>query len=494
MAKLPPQFQKDFSGGMLSDVSVTLAPSQTVGLLQNLDSDVEIGAATSRLGTGRIGSTLVSGKTVLGLFQHVDQNDTTKNKLFASINDSSNTNADIFDVGTGISLADDTASLKTYFLNYAGDTLRLNGTDAPKAYNSTSWITTGGVFDLGNMPTGYKYSKEFLSRVYLWGKSSSAYTLAYSGILTGGAVSWTSGNGTVEIEPEDNGGEATGLGKVPGYLLIFKRRSLHRWNYSSAFPESLVNIGAYSQESIVEAGGLCAFYSDSNENAKGFYITNGGRPTPISLDNNRPIKKFVDAIGASQTVAGYATDRGFAWSVGDLTVDGESYTNVHLRYNRLLNQWSIRTYPQEMPCFASYVSSGVHSIVAGGDDGTIYQIDKPATYTDATAASTQTIPWRLRTHHHTFGYNQLKSITDRIVIRGRNLGSCIANAIVDEDFDKRIPLSNPTFWKRLLSVFTTSNPIEGVSLAIELSGEVSGARTSIQEIEYPSIDVRENYS
>lgn len=474
-------------------VNPNLAPKNTVDLLINFEVDEEIGSLASRLGTERIGSQLVDNVTCLGVVQHVDQADTTKNKLFATFDDAvSATNADIYDVSAGTkSLQDDTKNIRTYFLNYQGDTLRLNGTDAPKAYNSSTWLTTGGVFDLGNMPTGYKYAAEFLDRVYLWGKASAPYTLAYSGILTAGAVSWTAGNGTVEIEPEDGGGEATGVGKVPGYLLLFKRRSMHRFNFSSAFPEALTNIGAYSQESIINAGGLCAFYSDSNENAKGFYITNGGRPTPISHDTTRPIKKWVDAISSSATVAGWGTERYFAWSVGDLTVDGETYTNVVFKFNRILNQWTIRTTPTKFTYFAGYVTGGVHTIVGGDNDGNVIRVDKPATYTDAPSATP--IPLKVRTHHTTFGYNQLKTLSDIIVVRGRNLQNYIANAIIDRDVNNTVSLTPPDKWKRLLSLLKIGQTVKGTTISTEIMTESTGARVYIDEIEWPNIDVTEGY-
>src|ERR1044072_8785095 len=194
----------DFSGRQADNLNQSITPESCVDLGLNVVFDEEIGSAVSRLGTAIVGAQLVSGKSVLGIAQHVDQSDTTKNKLFAAINVSNNGSSVIYDVVAGTtSLTGDTASLKCRFCNYNGDTLRLNGIDAPKAYNSSSWITTGGVFDLGNMPTGYKYAIPFLSRIYLWGNATTPYRLAYSGILTGGAVSWTEGNGTVDIEPED---------------------------------------------------------------------------------------------------------------------------------------------------------------------------------------------------------------------------------------------------------------------------------------------------
>lgn len=488
---MEPKRYPDFSGGQANNINPSLTPDSVCDLMMNLEADVEIGSAVSRLGTALVGTQTVDNKTILGVVQHVDQADTTKNKLFAAVNDSSNTNSDIFDVGSGISLADDTASLKCRFLNYNGDTLRLNGTDAPKAYNSSTWITTGGVFDLANMPTGYKYPAEFLSRAYLWGKASSPYTLAYSGILTAGAVSWTSGNGTIEIEPEDNGGEGTGLGKVPGYLLIFKRRAMHRWNFSSAFPEQLVNIGAYSQESIINAGGLCAFYSDSNENEKGFYITDGNRPICISEATNRPIKKWVDAISSTAIVAGFGTNNYLVWSVGDLTVDGETWTNVVLKYNRILNQWTVRSYPTGFRVFASYVTGGIHTIVGGDDDGNVIRVDKAGTYTDH--PSTTPIRYRLRTKHDTFNANTKKRVSDRGVVRGENLAGIRLNAIPNRDVSKAIPLQAPTPLSKILSLFGIGSNIDATTISTEVIGETTGNRAIIQEIELGKVETLATY-
>ncbi len=303
-------------------------------------------------------------------------------------------------------------------------------------------------------------------------------------------MSWA-GGGTVEIEPEDNGGAATGVGKVPGYVLLFKERSLHRWNFSSAFPEELVNIGTSSQESIVIAGGLCAFFSASSENDRGFFVTNGGRPQPISHDNTRPIKKWVDAIPAANeaNIAGWPTNRGFAWSVGDLTVDGESYPNVVLYYNRILNQWSVRSYPSEFKVFCPYVVSGVNAIAGGDDNGTVYRVDKAATYSDNGTA----IRWKVRTRHSQYESNTLKEVGDKIIVRGRNLESVSVGGIPDEDATKAVSLGTGSVFRRLLGLLNIGSTLKGTTISIEVSGETTNARACLQEIELPQVNVLPTY-
>jgi hypothetical protein len=488
--------QKDFTGGMISDANVSLLPENSVSLAVNFDFDVEIGSAVTRPGTEGVGSQLVAGKSILGLAQHIDNADASHNKLFATINVSNDGTSVIYDVLAGTtSVTGLTASKKMRFLNFNNALLAINGADGERSYTSAGWITTGGAFDLANFPGSDKCNlcASFLSRVYAAGDTANPSRVYYSGVSTGGAVSWTVGNGYVDIDVNDGAGPITAFGKVPGYLLFFKERSMTRWNFSSAFPESLIQIGTPSQESVVMGGGLCAFYSASNESAKGFYITSGDRPICISQDNSRPIKKWVDAIPTDANVCGWATDRGFAWSIGSVTVDGESYSNVVLKYNRLLNNWAVRTYPTQFKVFAPYLVSGVNTIVAGNDNGTIIRIDKVGAVTDAPNATA--IPWKLRQQHQTFGVNTLKSITDKVVVRGRNIEGAVARAIVDEQFDKPVDINaGKPLAKRILKLFGITNTIKGTTVAVEVSGETAGSHAYIREIELPTVAADQNYA
>ena len=493
---------QDFSGGMLS-VNTNIPPANTVDIGYNVDFDVEIGSAVSRLGRATVGDQqMVNNETVLGLHQHVDNDTPSNNKLFATINASGGATSVIFDVNDAAGGAVQTgltADTKMRSITFNGASLFINGADAERSNTSAGWITTGGAFDLANIPSSNKVTLciEFLDRVYVAGdtaalKTSRAY---YSGVSDGSTVSWTAGNGFVDIEPEDGGGKLTAFGKVPGYILFFKERSMHRWNFTSAFPESLIQVGTPSQESVVMGGGLCAFYSNSNENAKGFYITNGGRPISISHDANRPIKKWVDAIASASdaNIAGWATDRYFCWSVGDITVDNVSYTNVVFKYNRLLNQWSIRTYPTEFRVFTNYLVSSVNTIVGGDDDGSVYQLDKPGVFTDATTTTTAKFPWFVRTHHTNFGENREKTMNEKIIARGKNLIAIRTSAYVDEILEP-IEITGTTTFKKILQVFGIGKQVKGTTIALEVAGVSSGARAILREVEAGNVTIDNNYT
>lgn len=492
MSQLPqPARLSDFMSGMVSDVSDTIAPGNSVALALNMDFDRTLGAMTSRLGRTLVGSQLVDNKNILGLYQHVDPTNASNNLLFAALNVSGNGTATIKNVLTGSDVVTGlTASTKVRFLTYNGETLAINGADAERAWNGSSWITTGGVFDLGDFPTTNDANLviEFLDRIYVNDLTEPA-RVHYSGIFSGTAVAWA--GDYVDIEPEDQGGKITAFAKVPGYILFFKERSLHRWNFSSAFPESLVQIGTPSQESVVQSGGLVFFYSNSSDDAKGFYVTNGGRPQSISKDTSRTINKFVQAISSSNEadIAAVATDSTILWSVGDLTVDGETYTNVVFRYNRVLNQWSIHSYPTRFMVFANYLVSGVNTRVGGDNDGSVYRVEVPGTYAD----SGVDIPWRVITQEESFGTNRIKAFFKDIYVRGKNLQNMGINLITNGDYASRKKIGRPSLFQLILSKFGVDNKVEGNTLAVELYGATTNAQAVIKEIEIPGVDVKENY-
>ena len=491
MAKLKqPIKQSDFMSGMITDVSKNITPKNSVALAVNLDFDDILGSAVVRPGSSLVGSQLVAGKDVLGLHQHVDPTNASNNILFAALNVGLDATATIKNVATGGDVVTDlTQGAKVRFLSYGGTTLAINGVDAPRAWNGTSWITTAGVFDLADWP-GAESSlvTEFLDRVYT-NDETVPYRVNYSGIFDGTAVTWE--GDYVDIESEDGGGKITAFGKVPGYILFFKERSLHRWNYNSAFPESLVQVGTPSQESVVESGGLVFFYSNSSDDARGFYVSNGGRPQSISQDTSRTVNKFVQAIDPANeaNIAAFATDRTIGWSVGDLEVEGETYKNVVFRYNRVLNQWSIRSYPTEFKVFSQYIDSGVVHRVGGDDDGQVIKIDDRASYTDAGSA----INYQLRTHSNKYGRNTLKTMTDEFFVEGKHLNGLGARVIPNEDPSAAVNMTKLSRVNPMLVRVAISEKVIGTSLAVELWGTADGNRPEISEIELTSIDVKETY-
>lgn len=492
MGNIDPQFYKDHLAGMVTNVNESITPQNSVALALNMDFDQTLGALVSRFGTSIVNAQIESGKTCLGLHNFRDA-DGSNHKLIAFFNNSGNTQSVGTDVEAGSSitgLTTQTASLKHRMLTFLDSVLIVNGTDAPASYNGATVITTGGAFDLGNIPFSEpSLCIEWLDRVMLAGDSVNPDRVYYSSTPTNSAISWTSGNGFVDIEPEDGGGGIKAFGKVPGFVLIFKERSMKRWNFDSAFPETLIDVGTPSQESVINAGGVCAFFSASNSDSKGFYLTNGGTPQAISHDRPRNIKKWIDAIpqSAEANVAGVGTDRFFMWSVGNLTVDGITYNNVVLRWNRVLDQWSVRSYPTRFYFFSGFVESGSNKLVGGDDDGNVVRVDADGVFVDY---SSKPIHYKVLYQEDTFGYSQLKEISEKVIVNSRNMDG--ARVQIFSDLDR---FKEPTDYRDVngyVSELRGSN-VGGHIYQVGISGTVSGARAILKEIEIPNVLVTGNY-
>lgn len=495
MAKqLQPFKQSYFHAGVVAGLNESLKPAGSVGLAVNFDFDYEVGSAATRLGTFIVGGQMVAGKTVLGLHNYVSG---STSKLFSVINDTGDATSVVYDEAGSVVLTGLTANKKARMLTFLGSMLLINGADAEQAWNGSSWITTGGAFDLANIPGSNlnNLCSVFLDRVYLAGDTANPSRLYYSGVSSGTAVSWTSGNGYVDIDAGNDKGSITALGRVPGYILIFKNRSMSRWNYSSAFPEELISYGTPSQESVVSSGGVCAFYSNSNEYDKGFFVTNGGAPVPISHDSSRPIKRWVEAIPSTSesSIAGRAVNSGFAWSIGDVTVGGQAYHNVELRYNRILNQWSVRTYPTRFYVYSSYIDGqGRNVTVAGDNDGCVIELDRPERFVDYKTVSGEpgevTIDFDIRLQQEKHGLNQLKEVNDKLVVDTR--GGQGATPYVRVDGNETVMCASLT--RDVDEVKLTKNVV-GNYFEYGIRGTARGKRAIIKEIEVPSIVAVSSY-
>jgi hypothetical protein len=410
MKKLRQKAYRDFSKGNWCSVQASKVPENSTNPSINLDSDVEFGSLVSRLGTTLINAQIIDNKPVLGLHNFRDSVG-SGSKLFAVVSDG--TNNDIYDALTGAkSLEDDTKDLKTRFLTYLDSCLRLNGTDGAKAWNGSAWVTTGGTFDLANLPSGSKYAIEFKDRVYVAGSTSSPDRVDVSGIASATArtVSWTVGNKYIVFEQEDGGGGITGLSKVPGYILVFKKRTMKRYDGSSAYPEDMVNQGAPSQEAIVTAGGMCFFI---NEN--GAWATTGGMPQKISEFSVDDIITSCSAANLVNVASG-TDEKHVFWSFASVTIQGETYTNVTLKYNISQNTWDIRKYPTLQRVFAKYVDSdGAVFLTFGDDDGNVQKLDVGNT-DNGTGIS-----YSMETQDWEFGLRMFQKGINRFVVLTENV-------------------------------------------------------------------------
>lgn len=460
------------SASNVQRVSPELTITNSVPFSINLLFDRVIGEAVSRKGTNIVGSQLSSGNNCLGLFQHLDST-FANSKLFAGFNGT------IFDVEAGSSSV---GSLNTTdqmeFATFMNTTMMLNGVQARSYTNAGGWVSTGGALDVGGVPAGAQYPQEFKDRMY----AVVTDRLYYTNTPTGGAVSWSdSGSGSLQVEQEDGGGTIKALNKVPGYLLIYKQRSLKRWNFDSSFPEDLINIGTQSHKSVVRARGRNYFFYGPN----GFYETAGSYPKLIS----RPVQRIVEGISSSfySSVNGWSDNNDIYWSIGDVTVDfdrgfTETYNNVVLRYTIDTQQWAPLKYAHKFRALHQFIDGTEVKIVGGDSDGQVLQLN-----TGNTDYNGQAITYILQSPEFDFNFRERrKTISEKIYVHSDGTEGSLLMARLDYGD-----------WKAIGSIkdIVTSvsiSPLTARVFEFRIVESHAGSIIKIRGLDFPNVNILED--
>ena len=282
------------------------------------------------------------------------------------------------------------ASAQIRFVNFAARTVRVSGLEGSVvAWNGNGdtsgyWSASGNPINPqqlwyvnGDTNTGYlrpKFTEVYKSRVYIGGDSVNPDRLYFSSVITSaGNITWAPSTDFVDINPSD-GDNMTALKRFSLELLVFKTNYIYRFRTTGVDPDPLVRVGTRSQESIIEGERGMYFHHDT-----GFYRYTGGYPEKIS----EPIKDIVDAITYSNysLVSGWKTPDHVFWSVGNLTVDGQSWKNVVLRYTESSQIWTAYSYGARVLYGSDYNSSSSQSLtrVVGLDNGAVATVDSGTT-------------------------------------------------------------------------------------------------------------------
>ena len=333
----------------------------------------------------------------------------------------------------------DVASSGTYYLV---GTLADNSTEVYQDTKADSSLgaasltisTAGTNLNIGDMPAG-DFIIEWNDRVYVAGVTSNEDRLYYSTTPSNYVINWSGeGSGYIDIEPFEGQGNITALAKVPGYILIFKDRSLKRWNGRSTYPDDLCKLGTPSQESVVLGKRTVFYFSSGYKESIGFYETNGEDAVKIS----RPIQEIVDAIssGSYDDVAGFSDGEIVIWSIGDITYDGTAYSNACVLYHIDSKTWSLLTFPSEFKVFHSYVSGTDLKIVGGNDDGEVIEVfDDDETTDDITGTLNAAISYTIQYYPMDFGVRSLIKEITKIIPHFDNLTSVVCAYKIDKHGD-----------------------------------------------------------
>lgn len=370
-----PYIFDDFSSGMIDTgaVSDSLLPKNAVRKAINCVFDNPRGSVTGRLGSAAVGNNIGSAVKGIGYFR--DAGSGTNHQLLATDNGGITyyLNGSTFTS----TLSGDTAAKKTYFVTFLDTIARLNGTDAIKSWDgnpASAWATSGGALDVGNWPSATKYAEVFNSRVYTSGQTSAPDTLYYSSIPSGNAISWTSGNGSLLVNPNDGESGITGIKTNGTVLLIFKRNSLYRWDGQATFANKVISIGTPSTDSLALHDSGWMYFFGTGKSTVGAFRTTGSYPQKISTG----IERWFEAIPASayENVASFVDDDHYYLSVGSITVDGVTYSNAWFVYTISLQAWHIENRAHSLTVFSNYTNTSSTQFTVGGDSaGNVHQIN-----------------------------------------------------------------------------------------------------------------------
>ncbi len=253
-------------------------------------------------------------------------------------------------------------STKARFSQWLNRVYMVNGTDALQVSAGSTFSAEAGFVPATTMPVGDFVQAGFDGRIWIASKTSDA--LYYSDIVqftppSTYSITYTATNFISTLSSQD-GESISGLFRVPRALLVFKQNHIYRvYNATNVDPYPAYNVGTYSQESIVQAKDGLYFHHPS-----GFYKFNyDGQPTEIS-------KRVIDVVkaiprSAYENVVGiYDGYDAVKWSVGAVTIEGVSYTNLQMRYTISTQIWTIYDFP----------NNAITALIPFDNGTTIYQV------------------------------------------------------------------------------------------------------------------------
>ena len=328
----------------------------SLSLAVNVNFD-RIGAIQTRAGSTIIGSEIVASTPILGLHNHIN-NANTVYRLLAKVGTA------VYDYDgaiwtvrrTGL-----TASSKARFTSLVDYTFMVNG-NSNQACASYAGGSFGSV-NVASLPAG-DCIENFRSRI--WIADSSTDKVYYSDVVTTDNTI-TGGTSFIQISPQD-GDKITGLKRSSNALLVFKQHHIYRvYSINSVDPDPYINVGTYSQESIIECQSGIFFHSP-----EAFYQY---ASTPVDIS-----KKIIDVVQAIprinyENICSWEDGNHLYWSIGDITLSGISLSNIVCRYTLSKQIWALYSYPYGIRSVAKYDDGTTIINALGGDNGKAYSFN-----------------------------------------------------------------------------------------------------------------------
>lgn len=177
----------------------------------------------------------------------------------------------------------------------------------------------------------------------------------------------------------------TGLYVYGSKLYVFTLDAVYTYD-EYVFGQVPSALGTPSEKSIASTEGRLIWFNND-----GVYML-AGESLPILV--SKPVQSFIEAVVDPEgVVAGIDKLGRYKLCIGDVTVDGQSLTDVCLNYDVTTNAWTWET-DKPFSAMTEYDSSGSRVLYAGkNDDRQVYEIDSGTSNDGSAIASTFTTPY-----------------------------------------------------------------------------------------------------
>lgn len=182
-----------------------------------------------------------------------------------------------------------------------------------------------------------------------------------------GAIGWT-GIATRFVEfGYDDGDQITGGAEALDRLIVFKERSM--WKYDESERKKIADVGCDSYRSIKKVGNVLYWF-----NRHGFWRWRGAQPELISAK----AQNYIDAINQTALNDVVAVEyNGFEYRgfIGDVTVDGYTYNNAWFCWDTRKETCYIRCTFNKVKAASKFKVASKERAYFSDDDGYVYRFN-----------------------------------------------------------------------------------------------------------------------
>lgn len=395
-----------------TELSHFLAGDNQLVICNGVNPSYKKGTLMKDLGYSIVGSTIQSGKSVLGL--HNSRRTSPVQEMLATVDDSTSDDTQLF-YSTGGAWTEITDA-ETAWANKAGISVEMEdfiGYTFFVGYGSTDGFLpvrtlTGSGHTFGttlttSMPSA-KYIRRYRDRLYIANCDISGtaypYRVYFSSVPSGGSISWTVASDFIDVDYSE---QITGIEENWDRFIIFTEKSAYFYNQDEF--KKVWEIGCVNNRTIQKAGDYVIWANKDN-----VWASTGGRPSPIANDILELLRASTSSNWRSSIV-----DNEYNLYLGATTSNGLSYTNCMATFNIDTGMWRWRELADAITSMACRLTGGDDYLWLGASDGDVHvksrYIDASPVYTDNTAS----IRSHFRTKAYDFGDPSIRKFVSSLV-------------------------------------------------------------------------------